>query len=404
MVKIRGKKWTFTAVALLTILFYHNLLRIYYVSKLDYMRTHIPPLSKKEAEDAGFAYVFYATSDSYACSALVNIHQLQTLGSAVPIHVLASEGVSKVYTDAFATAGVTVHLEVTPKLPLQHGHYYEDCLLKLVVFKLHKLDTTLKRVLLFDSDQLILKTFDNLFSDIPPVDLAAPRAYWLPPWQAVFSSAFMLINLSDRLWDKVNKTLPTGDDEFGGAQPMLDMDILNELLGNTATVLSGEYVTLNSHWEAWDLPNWYHTEDRHNSSHVQSTKIVKKKTRSRRPMTQAASPLDDDQASTAAARTDMTNSEDSDIFQDLVALYEHSSIIHFTALGKPWMYTLEQVAQQREDAHPAFALQFGHWNNVAEKVCPKGYLAPTLQAAVTEKPTISIGVDQLNRTKNLGDG
>lgn len=397
MVKIRGKKWTFTAVALLTIVFYHNLLRIYYVSKIDHLREHLPPLSRKEAEDAGFAYVFYATSDSYACSALVNIHQLRTLGSTVPIHVLASEGVSETYIDAFATAGVTVHLEATPKLPLQHGHYYEDCLLKLVVFKLHKLDRSLKRVLLFDSDQLILKHFDNLFSDIPPVDLAAPRAYWLRPWQAIFSSAFMLINLSDRLWDKVNQTLPTGDDDFGGATPKLDMDILNELLGDTATVLSGEYVTLNSHWEAWDLPNWYHPVERHNSSNFQSTEIVKKKTRSRRPMTQNTPLQDDDQESTAAARTDMTHSEDSDIFQDLVALYEYSSIIHFTALGKPWMYTVEQVAQQREDAHPAFAAQFGHWNNVAEQVCPKGYLALISEAAVTGKVLSSNVVDQLNR-------
>lgn len=393
MVKIRAKKWTFTAVALLTILFYHNLLRIYYVSKIDHLRKHLPPLSRKEAEDAGFAYVLYATSDSYACSALVNIHQLQTLGSTVPIHVLASEGVSEAYIDAFATAGVTVHLEVTPKLPLQHGHYYEDCLLKLVVFKLHKLDRSLKRVLLFDSDQLILKHFDNLFSDIPPVDLAAPRAYWLRPWQAVFSSAFMLINLSDRLWDKVNQTLPTGDDDFGGANPKLDMDILNDLLVDTVTVLSGEYVTLNSHWEAWDLPAWYHPEDRHNSSHVKSTKMSKKKTRPRLPMVQITRLLDDDQASTAAAKADMTHSENSDIFQDLAALYEYSSIIHFTALGKPWMYTVEQVVQQRKDAHPAFSLQFGRWSNVAEQVCPKGYLAP----AVSRNTMPTIGVDQSNR-------
>lgn len=397
MVKIRGKKWTFTAVALLTILFYHNLLRIYYVSKIDHLRTHLPPISRKEAEDAGFAYVFYATSDSYACSALVNIHQLQTLNSTVPIHILASEGVSEAYMDAFATAGVTVHLEVTPKLPLQHGHYYEDCLLKLIVFKLHKLDPSLKRVLLFDSDQLILKHFDNLFSIVPSVDLAAPRAYWLRPGQAVFSSAFMLINLSDRLWDKVNKTLPTGDHDFGGAEPKVDMDILNDLLGDTATVLSGEYVTLNSHWEAWDLPNWYQPEDRQNSSHVESTKTVKKKTRPRLPIVQTTRLLDDDQAaSTAAAKADVTHSENSDIFQDLAALYQYSSIIHFTALGKPWMYTVEQVVQQRKDAHPAFSLQFGRWNNVAEQVCPKGYLALTSEAAVTEKATPSIGVDQSN--------
>lgn len=396
MVKIRGKNWSLTAVALLTIFFCHNLLRIYYVTKIDHLRKHPPPLSRKEAEEAGYAYVFYATSNSYACSALVNIHQLQTLGSTVSIHVLASEKVSKAYIDAFATAGVKTHVEITPKLPLQHGHYYEDCLLKLVVFKMHKLDPSLKRVLLFDSDQLILKHFDNLFSDIPPVDLAAPRAYWLGTEEAVFSSAFMLINLSDRLWDKVNKTLPTGDDDFGGAEPKVDMDILNDVLGDTATVLSGEYVTLNSHWETWDLPNWYHPEDRQNSSHTHSNNPVKMANRFRRPTGPVAHPRIDDQMSLATAKSDMVYSEDSDIYKHLVELYEYTPIIHFTALGKPWMYSAEEVVQQRQDAHPAFALQFGHWKKIAEQFCPEGYLALTSEAARTHKAKTRIGVDQLN--------
>lgn len=379
MFKIRGKTWTLTAVALLTILFYHNLLRIYYVSKINDLRIHVPGLSRKEAEDAGFAYVFYATSNSYACSALVNIHQLRNVGSAVPIHVLASEGVSKDYIDAFTTAGVTAHVEMTPKLPLQHGHYYENCLLKLVVFKMHKLDPSLKRVLIFDSDQLILKHFDTLFSDIPPVDLAAPRAYWLGAEEAVFSSAFMLITLSDRLWNKVNRTFPISDDDFGGAEPKVDMDIMNDELGATATVLSGEYVTLNSHWEAWDLPNWYHPEDRHNLSHTQSGGSAKKATKLRRPLTRP-----DDQVSLATASSDDVDfPEDSDIYKQLVDLYEYTPIIHFTALGKPWMYSAEEVAQQRQEAHPAFAQQFGQWRKVAEQLCPAGYLDPISKAAVT---------------------
>lgn len=396
MVKIRGKNWSLTAVALLTILFCHNLLRIYYVSKIDHLRKYPPPLSRKEAQEAGFAYVFYATSNSYACSALVNIHQLQTLGSTVPIHVLASEKVSKAYINAFATAGVKTHVEITPKLPLQQGHYYEDCLLKLVVFKMHKLDPSLNRVLLFDSDQLILKHFDNLFSDIPPVDLAAPRAYWLRTEEAVFSSAFMLINLSDRLWDKVNKTLPTGDDDFGGAEPKVDMDILNDVLGDTATVLSGEYVTLNSHWETWDLPNWYHPEDRQNSSHIHSNNPVKMANRLGRPTGPITHPRIDDQMSLATVKSDMVYSEDSDIYKHLVELYEYTPIIHFTALGKPWMYTMEEVVQQRQDAHPAFALQFDHWNTIAEQFCPEGYLALTSEAARSHKAKNRIGVDQLH--------
>ncbi|KAJ0108960.1 hypothetical protein J7T55_005508 [Diaporthe amygdali] len=374
MVKIRGKSWTFAAVALLTILFYHNLLRIYYVSKINDLRNNILRLSKKQAIDAGFAYVFYATSVSYACSALVNIHQLQARSSTVPIHVLASEKVPQVYIDAFAAAGATVHVEKTPELRLQLGHYYQDCLLKLVVFKMHKLDHSLNRVLLVDSDQLILRHFDNLFSDIPQVDLAAPRAYWLSPEEAVFSSAFMLINLSDRLWDKVNNTLPTDEDSVQ-AEPKWDMDILNDELGSTAMILNGEYVTLNSHWEAWDLPNWYHPEDtqhaRHDHSILSRPKMANKLGL---PIETGSGPLDDDQVPLASMKAEMAFSEESDIYKQLVELYDYTSIIHFTALGKPWMYSAQDVTQLRERAHPGLAHQFGVWRDIAEQMCPEGYL------------------------------
>ncbi|KAF2767467.1 hypothetical protein EJ03DRAFT_337685 [Teratosphaeria nubilosa] len=56
----------------------------------------------------GFAYVFYATADSYACSVLVNIHRLHNLlHITYPIHVLVSSAGSQVYIDAFWSTGVT---------------------------------------------------------------------------------------------------------------------------------------------------------------------------------------------------------------------------------------------------------------------------------------------------------
>lgn len=374
LVKMRGSKsWTLIALALFTFVLYHHLLRIYYVSKINDLRNHVLPLSKTRATDAGFAYIFYATSISYACSALVNIHQLQELSSTVPIHVLASEKMSQAYIDAFTAAGVTVHVEKTPKLPLYPGDYYEDCPLKLVVFKMHKLDPSLKRVLLFDSDQLILKHFDNLFSDIPAVDLAAPRAYWLSSKEAGFSSAFMLINLSDRLWEKVNKTFSTSDD-FDIVKPKADMDVMNDELGDTAMILSGEYVTLNSHWEAWDLPNFFHPDDTQHAGQNQSnTSSFNLVTELEPPID--SDPLDDGQVPIGLANPKMAFSEESDIYKHLVGLYDYTPIVHFTALGKPWMYSYQEVTQIRDTAHPAFAHQFGVWRDVAEKVCPDGYLA-----------------------------
>jgi hypothetical protein len=42
-----------------------------------------------EHRDSGYAYVFYTTSDPYACSVLVNMRRLQELGASYPIYVLA---------------------------------------------------------------------------------------------------------------------------------------------------------------------------------------------------------------------------------------------------------------------------------------------------------------------------
>ncbi|RMX86350.1 hypothetical protein D0869_03144 [Hortaea werneckii] len=208
--------------------------------------------SKPDPASKGFAYAFYATSDSYACSALVNIYRLQhELGTRLPIHMLVSDGVSSPHIQAFEAAGVVVHHEQTPKLKSSMtGSYYEDCLLKLLAFKLHALDPRLKRILALDSDQLVMQNLDHLFEGLPEVDLAAPRAYWLS--RDFLASTFMMISLSDRLWKTVEDALDTiGYDKF-------DMDLINDLLGDTVMMLSGEYVTLNSHWEDWNLPKWYH--------------------------------------------------------------------------------------------------------------------------------------------------
>ena len=45
-------------------------------------------------------------------------------------------------------------------------------------------------------------------------------------------------------------------------------------------------------------------------------------------------------------------------------------MIHFSAVGKPWMYQPEDVLQIKSDAHPLLAEQFQVWRDVAEMVCP----------------------------------
>jgi hypothetical protein len=45
-------------------------------------------------------------------------------------------------------------------------------------------------------------------------------------------------------------------------------------------------------------------------------------------------------------------------------------VLHFTALGKPWSFTVQGVHRMRPDAHPLFAEQFLLWRRAAKYVCP----------------------------------
>ncbi|KAK7732301.1 hypothetical protein SLS53_008592 [Cytospora paraplurivora] len=383
---MRTRNWIFTALTCLMLLCYHSLLRIYYANQIRDLEGHAKGFSKDGGDIAGcndgFAYVFYATADLYACSTLVNIHRLRTLRSTVPIHVLASDYLSVSFMNALEDANVTVHIEETPQTPALLGSYYEDSLLKMLVFKMHKLDPTLKRVLIIDSDQLILKHFDNLFSDLPVVDIAAPRAYWSPPQtsRTVFSSAFMMINLSDRLWETVNQTLPNNGGLADGASASAgaDMDILNDVFGDTAMILSGEYVTLNSHWETWEIPKWFHPANaplfnRTVSSHVPEISEARKQP-SVEPQADLKVRGDVDHQMPLgylAVESRPRHPQDSEIFRQLRQLQEYASVIHFTALGKPWSYTEQEVIDERPEAHPLFSKQFGMWRDIAGQVCPE---------------------------------
>lgn len=201
-----------------------------------------------------YAYVFYATQDQYACSVLVNVQRLQDhLHTKHRIFVLASEQVSDSYIDAFEQRNVTVSIQTPPPLAEGGAPYYQDCLLKLFAFKMHHIDPSLKKVIALDSDQLVMQNLDHLFESEVEVDLAAPRAYWIA--KDAISSTFMLISLSDRLWNTVNDAISeVSFDKY-------DMDLVNDLLSDTVMMLPGSYVTPNSHWEDWNLPKWFHAED-----------------------------------------------------------------------------------------------------------------------------------------------
>lgn len=367
------------------------------------------PVQEEATQNAKcFAYVFYATANTYACSALVNIHRLQrVLNATTPIHVIASSDVSDSYISAFNESDVTVHIEQSPELKGDAGGYYHDCLLKLVAFRMHLLDPTLTRVLAFDADQLILKNLDHLFTGLPNVDLAAPRAYWLA--KDFLASTFLMINLSDRLWKTVKTALDTIDfNKF-------DMDLINDLLGDEVMMLSGEYVTLNSHWEDWNLPRWYHPSSTLNMTTVEMlNKLPKSGLGSNKRQTEN-SPVDGSEAvaQSIAGKPDgnaqvpraghtltmvppMQSRQPATpprppepgpawdttpsprfpvnhpLTLELYRLQETAAVIHFTAQGKPWAKEPSMVQAWRPDAHPILADQFQVWRETAARVCPNG--------------------------------
>ncbi len=196
-----------------------------------------------------YAYVFYATDPDYACSVLVNLDRLKNLFNTTHrVIVLVKPDLSSPYLTAFTDLDATVIPYDPPRLANNEPQYYHDVLLKLVAFRLHHYIPSLKRVLILDADQLILQSLDHVFN-LPAVDVAAPRAYWTNG--NGITSAFLLVSLSDRIWEKMSQSLSTI------RQNVFDMDLVNEMFTRTFLILPGDYATLNSHWETNDIPEWW---------------------------------------------------------------------------------------------------------------------------------------------------
>lgn len=266
-----------------------------------------------------YAYVFYATSNAYACSALVNIHRLRTIfHSKIPVIMLASSGVSNFTVSVVRENDIEVIREEPPPVAPGSSRYYSGVLLKLRALRLHQIKPKLKRIQIFDADQLIMKSPEPLF-ELPPVDVAAPLAYWLKG--AAATTNLLVVSLSEGLWSIVNDAIHhISKDEY-------DMDLINRVLTKRLMILPGRYCTLNSHWEALDAPGWF------------------------------------------GNTTETVHATD----EELVDLYEKVEILHFTAVGKPWSVRLKDVTLLNPNAHPLLKEQFKLWKLTARDVCMFDY-------------------------------
>lgn len=318
---------------------------------------------------------------------------------------------------------------------------------------MHHIDPSLRRVIVLDSDQLILKPLDHLFHmDDLNVDLAAPRAYWIA--KETFSTAFMVITLSNRVWRKVEQALENIRIN------QYDMDIANEVFGDEVLMLPGSFVALNSHWEDWNLPRWFHgpeivaqvsngtgmrevakfenedlnkrqekernggyefeasnyepsstvlegkdststSAESNKETHLLPKKSDEKSSTAGHPHPSSGrlpdtipgimSPPKDgkshpqdtaippSQASSTERELTTTESSNNDLksrflYNELFELYKQVSVLHYTAMAKPWGTNAMMIDQQRPDAHPVFKEQFMTWRKVAKDICPPGLI------------------------------
>lgn len=213
---------------------------LYLLGSNHHIILHLPQMSNTPTNTTN-AIVFYATQDSYACSVLVNIHLLHhVVKSKTRIIVMISDDISSDLVNAFNSRPVTVVRE-EPRAILIHPNsisYYKGFLLKLAAFRLHEIDESFQRLLVLDSDQLILRNPDDVFHT-PNADLIATPASWLNG-QAI-SSTCMLIQSNTEVWARVKGAMDT-------IKPgQYDMDLVNDLFPNLNETLSGSYGTLNSH-------------------------------------------------------------------------------------------------------------------------------------------------------------
>lgn len=372
----------------------------YIVPQSKHNDTNIGPLQGLTPEGSSpYAYVFYATRAEYACSVLINIDRLKNIFHTTHrIIVLIKPTISSEYISRFTAQNATVIPHEPPPLHDKDSLYYTDVLLKLVGFRLHQYIPFLKRVLILDSDQMILQSLDHVFS-LPAADLAAPRAYGHGTFG--FTSAFLLVSLSDRLWDRIDRALQTISDNT------FDMDLLNRMFGETAMLLPGDYCTLNSHWETNTIPTWWQgSEPPRDPLWKPSRKLrptpdpppIEVPPSLRTPLstnqTNNLSATDLDlltryreltaarETKIQAARDAVEEAHKKQVQKDelkergirlravLEDVHNNVKVMHYTAFAKPWRKYVEEVKKARPDAHPLFADGFELWRTKAAQICP----------------------------------
>jgi xylan alpha-glucuronosyltransferase len=254
-----------------------------------------------------FAYAFYATNDAYAVAALVFARLLQQLGIRRDVDLLTLHlRVSRPLVEAMTAVGITPRR--VPRLGSRSASPLRLARRSPFRDSLTKLRVfelaEYDRVVFADVDAIPLKPLDYLFELPLSTAIAAPSAYWLP--QPFWTSALLVLEPSNAPWSRVSRHLETtrGDRHY-------DMDVVNAEFAGEIDTLPAEVFCLNSEWEDQSRPGY---------------------------------------------------------FPEPIDAFSRVSVVHFTALGKPWSFSPEEVRRLRPNAHPVFYDLWETWRAARDDV------------------------------------
>jgi hypothetical protein len=153
------------------------------------------------------------------------------------------------------------------------------------------------RIVFMDADAIPLRRLDALFAASFDGPIAAPRAYWLP--QPFWTAHLLVVKPSLSLWERLSARFASAAE-----RRWYDMDLINAEFGSEIFTLPDTVTCLDSEWE-----------DRRRPGH----------------------------------------------FADPETAFAEVSLVHFTALGKPWSYSPARGRARRPHAHPAFHALRERW-------------------------------------------
>jgi hypothetical protein len=253
-----------------------------------------------------FAYAFYATNDAYAVAVLVFARLLQQLGIRRDVDLLTfHRQVSRPLVEAMTEVGIT------PRLVSPLRRRWVSPPRRARGSPLRDSLTKLRVFELAEYDRVVFADVDAM--PLKPLDylfeLAISEAIAAPRayWlpQPFWTSALFVLEPSTASWSRVSRHLVTRRNRH------YDMDIVNAEFAREIHTLPPEVFCLNSEWEDEGRPGY---------------------------------------------------------FSDPIDAFSKVSVVHFTALGKPWSFSPEEVRRLRPNAHPVFHELWETWRGTRDDV------------------------------------